>query len=171
MKNVKIAIAYGRMNPVTRGHQLVVDKLLEQDCDTRLYLSHTEFNQSNPLPYSEKMRYAIEVFGHIVHPSHAINITKAMQECRRDGYIDITIVCGYDRYFEYDQMLTRVDYDFRRVELVSCGRRDDYTDLGNVSASRMRGAAKRGNFKKFCEMAHKDLSKQSLDEIFWYIRR
>jgi len=54
-----VVIGWGRMNPVTNGHQLVVDTLKsvarKANADPFLYISHTTGNAKNPLTYEQKI--------------------------------------------------------------------------------------------------------------------
>ena len=51
-------VAFGRMNPPTIGHQKLVEKIKSFDGDHYLFLSQTVKPKDNPLPFTEKLRFA-----------------------------------------------------------------------------------------------------------------
>jgi hypothetical protein len=153
----KVVATFGRMNPPTSGHQKLVDKINSvakaNRADARVYLSHSQNNKKDPLDYNTKINLAIKAFGSIVTKSGSKTIIQVMQELQRSGYTDVIIVVGSDRVNEFDTLLNKYngkDYTFDSIKVVSAGQRDpDADDVSGMSASKLRGLAKEGNFAAF----------------------
>lgn len=152
----KIVLAFGRMNPVTSGHQKLVSKLQSvaklQKADSALYLSHTQDKKKNPLSYNDKIKYATKAFGGIVKNSPAKTIIQILKELDSQ-YDDIVYVAGSDRVEEFKTMLNKYNgkgYNFNSIEIVSAGERDPGADdVSGMSASKLRELAASGEFGAF----------------------
>jgi len=153
----KLVFSWGRMNPVTVGHQKLADKVKaiakHQNADSRIYLSHTQNKKKDPLDYNSKIKYAMKAFGSIVTKSNSRTIIQIMKELQDAGYTDVTLVVGSDRIPEFKKLLTRYngkDYTFNSINIQSAGERDpDAEGVEGMSASKMRALAKEGNFTSF----------------------
>src|SRR5574344_1699314 len=68
--NKGMVVAFCRMNPPTKGHLILVNKMRyiadRKGYDTGLFLSHSNDSKKNPLPYEEKITFVDEAFGDIV---------------------------------------------------------------------------------------------------------
>ena len=67
----QVFFTFGRMNPPTIGHEKLLDKLAQSSRGSsyRVYLSQSQDNKKNPLPYVEKVKIARKMF-----PRHARSI-------------------------------------------------------------------------------------------------
>lgn len=153
----KVVFTFGRINPPTIGHQKLVGKVESvaktARADSRVYLSHTQNNKKDPLPYSEKLKLARKAFGSSVVRSNSKNIIQILKELESDGYTDIIMVVGSDRVPEFKRLLEKYngkDYNFDSIEVVSAGERDPDADgVEGMSASKMRKLALDGEFETF----------------------
>ena len=63
----KAVIGWGRLNPVTSGHELLINKVLSvatrERAEPRMYLSHTQNAKKDPLQYRDKIAMAKKAFG------------------------------------------------------------------------------------------------------------
>lgn len=164
---MKAAIAFGRMNPTTTGHFLVVKALHDTDADKKyIYLSHSQDKKKNPLPYETKVDYLRIFLKHGPYPdvevkeSEAKTAIGALCELYEKGFTDIIYICGSDRVEEFREMLGKyngkptkagvIPYEFNSLEIVSAGERDpDAEDVSGMSASKMRALATEGNLEEF----------------------
>ena len=152
-----IVFTFGRMNPVTSGHQKLVDeidsKAKKLKADSRVYLSHTQNKKKDPLSYEDKIKYATKAFGDIVHKSPCKTIIQVLQELEKDGYKNAVLIVGSDRVAEFDRLLQKYngkDFTFDSLKVESAGERDPDSDgVDGMSASKMRAAAKAGDFELF----------------------
>lgn len=155
-----VVFSFGRMNPPTVGHEKLVDKIQAvaraNKADAKLFLSRTEGNDKNPLPYKEKIKLAKMAFPGVVqdtpagiYPAGFIGLLKMLE----DKYDKVIIVVGSDRLPNIKALANKYngsEYKFEEIEVVSAGERDpDEEGVGGMSASKMRAAAKAGDLVKF----------------------
>lgn len=151
----KIAVvAFGRLNPPTIGHKKLVDMLVSTPGDAFLFLSHTQKPKDNPLSFAEKKYFAEKFFPGVRIGDESvrtpIDMLKKLEEL---GYKSVIYVAGSDRVEAFTKLLNDYngkEYSFDSVEIVSAGDRDPDTDgVEGMSASKMRAAAKAGDFASF----------------------
>lgn len=148
-------IAWGRMNPITIGHEKLVNKVKEvakkNKANPHIFLSHSHDAKKNPLTYEDKIDMAKNAFGNIIYKSTAKTIIEVMKQLQT--YDNIIVVAGQDRVNEFDALLNKYngkDYNFKSIAVVSAGERDpDADDVTGMSASKLRGLAASGDFEAF----------------------
>lgn len=149
-------IAWGRMNPVTVGHEKLVNKIREvarkEKADPHIFLSHSQDPKKNPLSYDDKVDLAKSAFGNIVYKSTAKTIIDVMKQLQ-GKYKNIIFVGGQDRVNDFETLLTKYngkEYTFDSIQVVSAGERDpDADDVTGMSASKMRALALAGDEETF----------------------
>ena len=150
-------ITFGRMNPITAGHEKLINKLskLSRVCEAEplLFLSHTSDNTKNPLDYLTKILLAKQAFPDVnVRISNSRTIIEVMRELQGD-YTDVIKIVGSDRVIEFDNLLQKYnnkDYYFDSITVASAGTRDpDSSDVDGMSATKMREAAKNADEQAF----------------------
>lgn len=154
-----VVFSFGRMNPPTIGHEKLV-KAIESQAKSigavpRLYLSRTEGDAKNPLPYSKKSKFAKMAFPIVkdtpknMMPSGYLGILKYLE----DQFDDVVIVVGSDRVEKvkrYAEQYNGKEYKYNSIKVVSAGERDpDEEGVGGMSASKMRKAVLDGDFAAF----------------------
>jgi citrate lyase synthetase len=151
----KVAVtAFGRMNPPTIGHKKLVDKIKEQNGDHFLFLSQTQKPKDNPLPFGKKLQFAQAFFPdvRVGDPSVRTPI-QMMQKLEELGYTDIVYIAGSDRVETFHKLFNDYngkEYNFNSIQVISAGERDpDAEGASGMSASKMRAAAKQGDFESF----------------------
>jgi hypothetical protein len=149
-----VAVAFGRMNPPTIGHQKVVDAILKQKADAHfLFVSQThkstgknQTRYENPLPFDVKLGFIQQAFPNIdigdTSVSTAIGI---LQYLEKQGFENVIFVCGSDRVPSFTELFNKqngIDYNLKSIKIVSSGARDpDAEGAEGMSASKMRAAA------------------------------
>ncbi len=158
-KDDTVVIGYGRMNPITVGHEKLVNKVTSvassKGATPQVYLTRSQDPKKNPLDYNDKIAYAKKAFGNkVVAKSTARTIIEVMKELQ-GNYGKVVLVVGSDRVNEFKTLLNKYngkDYTFDSIEVVSAGERDpDANDVSGMSASKMRmlaAAGKPDEFKK-----------------------
>lgn len=149
-------IAFGRMNPITVGHEVLVNKVIAEAVKRKafpgIYLSHTTDKKKNPLSYDQKISFAQKAFGKAVRRSAARTIIEVLKELQ-PNFKNVVVVAGSDRVKEFDTLLNKYngkEYKFNSIEVVSAGERDpDADDVSGMSASKMRQLAQEDNFIEF----------------------
>ena len=146
--------AFGRMNPPTIGHAKLVDKIKSIDGDHYLFLSQTQKPKDNPLEFSTKLSFAKKFFpGVNVGHEKVRTPIQMLQMLEQLGYTDIVYVAGSDRVAQFEKLFNDYngkEYNFNSIQVVSAGERDpDAEGAEGMSASKMRAAAKQGDFESF----------------------
>ena len=158
----KLTFAFGRFNPVTTGHEVLMDKAKAVGGKNyRIYVSKSQDRKKNPLDYKTKIKYMRKLF-----PAHAKNIVDGPARTAIDvavdvhgeGYTDLIMIAGSDRVGEFQKLLDKYngvkarhgEYKFDSIKVISAGERDpDAAGASGMSASKMRGAAADNNFDLF----------------------
>lgn len=168
-KNGVAVISFGRMNPVTSGHEVLVNKVintaLKNGGTPLIYLSHSSDPKKNPLSYDQKINFAKKAFGtKVIQKSNARTIIEVAKELQ-NKYKDLVVVVGSDRVKEFETLLNKYngkDYTYDSIEVVSAGERDpDADDVTGMSASKMRALAKDGDMESFKKGLPKKLQPQA----------
>jgi cytidylate kinase len=153
----KAVITWGRLNPVTIGHEKLVNKV-ESEAKKRgamphVYISHTQDKKKNPLDYNTKYNFARKAFGPVVTKSTSKTIIQVLQEVEKMGHNEVVIIVGSDRVSEFKTFTSKYngkDYTFDKLEVISAGERDpDAEGVLGMSASKMRAVAQAGDYDSF----------------------
>lgn len=163
-------LGWGRMNPITIGHEKLVNKIKSvarsEGGDPILFLTHSQDAKKNPLTYDDKYMLATKAFGRLVRKSKSKTIIQAAQELQRK-YKNIVLVVGQDRVKTFEDLLNKYngkDYNFDSIKVVSAGDRDpDADDVTGMSASKMRALAKDGDMESFSKGLPKKLKANAKD--------
>ena len=82
-----VVLGWGRMNPITIGHEKLVDKVKSVAQQNRavanIYLSQSQDPKKNPLSYNDKVALARKAFGNMIIKSSAKTIIAVMQELQK----------------------------------------------------------------------------------------
>ena len=158
----RIVIAFGRFNPPTTGHALLIAFLTKTanrlGADARVYASPTTDAKKNPLPFQEKVRFLRQLFPRVTfNDNPAMNTPfSAYADASAAGYKDITVIVGADRVRDFEKMgeyllpagsskynvAKHIDVSQYRVLAIPRG-------AGAISATLMRGYAVANDFRSF----------------------
>lgn len=171
-----VVLTFGRFNPPTIGHQKLVEAVKKiataKKAKPLVYLSHSQDSKKNPLSYKDKMKYAREAFGDLMHVSKAKTIIEVLKELQTT-YKNVTVVVGSDRVNEFNTLLNKYngkEYKFDSIVVESAGERDpDAEGVAGMSASKMRLAVKENDMKAFKSGLPTKL-RSSANEIFELIK-
>jgi len=174
----KVVFTFGRMNPPTTGHQLLVNKLVayarQIGAAPRVYLSHS-VGAKDPLQYDKKVSFARAAFGSLVKKSNARTVIEVLKSLEKEGYTHVTMFAGSDRVPDFTKLLTKYNgnlYNFESIEVKSAGERDpDADDVSGMSASKMRALAKDDNLTQFLRGAPNTLKVAQAKNMFTAVRR
>tara|TARA_R110000822_G_scaffold52235_8_gene135352 strand:+ start:9067 stop:10395 length:1329 start_codon:yes stop_codon:yes gene_type:complete len=158
--NRKIVFAWGRFNPPTTGHKVVMDRVAKEaksrNAEYAIFASKSNDPKKNPLTFSMKVKFLKQSF-----PKHSKNINASpgiktvvdVMKFLDKKYQEVSLVVGSDRAQEFKRLLNKYngkEYDFDNIEIISAGERDpDAEDVTGMSASKMRKYAVDGNYKEF----------------------
>ena len=176
-KEKHAVMAFGRMNPITNGHEKVVKevkKIAKQfDASHHIVLSHSQDPKKNPLTVQQKMKHAKRAFPDtkfVAASSESPTFFDYAEKLYKQGVTHLHMVAGSDRALEYIKLLNKYNgthkgarFNFKSIRLESAGERDpDSEGVEGISASKMRDAAAKGDFKTFKKGAP---SKMSIDYV------
>ena len=162
----EITITFGRFNPPTTGHGILLDKVASVAGKNayRIYASHSNDTKKNPLKYDEKIKFLRKMFPKyarsIIDDENAKTIFNILAIIHKEGFTKLNLVVGSDRVDEFKTLLNRyagttlkdgTTYDFKDgLNILSAGERDADSDgADGMSASKMRAAVSANNFKEF----------------------
>ena len=153
-KRKQAVLAFGRLNPATAGHELMVEAIKQQPGDSFLFLSDRAAKlPTDPLSPDEKLQWARLSFNGI-----AVGLAKtallAVDRLYKMGYTDIIFVEGEDKLFpiieRYNNVETKVHhYKFNSIKQHRLTRNPDADDASGMSASKMRQAVLDNDFETF----------------------
>ena len=156
-------IVFGRFNPPTTGHEKLIksasDEAARAKFDLRIYPSRSVDSKKNPLQPGAKIEYMKKMFSDyedsIKDDPNAKTIFDVLIACANLEYKAVTIVVGQDRLAEFQGLAQKYNgdlYDFEEIKVISAGQRDaDSEGLEGMSASKMRDAAAKDDFKAFAK--------------------
>lgn len=154
----KVVFAFGRFQPPTTGHELLVKavkKIAGSTADHVIFASKSEDKKSNPLPVARKVYYLKRMFPGTNFQAANNEIRTFIEAAKflNKKYKNIVMVAGSDRVPEYTRILNTYngkEFHFDTVEVVSAGERDPDSDSASgMSGTKMREAAKKGDFELF----------------------
>lgn len=154
-----VVFAFGRFNPPTTGHQLLVQfvkKLAQQHrADHVIYASRSQDSKKNPLSVERKLHYLNLMFPGTTFVGANDQVRTFIEAAKQINkrYKNLIMVAGSDRVPEYEKLLNKyngTEFHFDSIQVVSAGERDpDADDASGMSASKMRALATKGDFKEF----------------------
>ena len=181
------ALAFGRMNPITSGHEAVVNKLhsvaKENGASHSLVVSHSQDAKKNPLTAEQKVKHAKNAFP-------GTNVTAASKEsptilhhaaaAHAAGATHLHVIAGSDRHEEMHNLLHKYNgkdsshghYNFKKITVHSSGERDpDAEGTTGISASKMREHAASGNKQAFHAGAPSKMKPEHKDAMYNDVRK
>ena len=181
------AIVFGRMNPVTTGHEAVVNKLhavaKEHNAGHSLVVSHSQDAKKNPLSAGQKVKHAKNAFPDTNISSSSKEkptILHHAAELHKQGVTHLHVVAGSDRHKDMHDLLHKYNgkdekhghYNFKKITVHSSGERDpDSEGTEGMSASKMREHAASGNKAEFHRGAPSKMKPEHKDAMYNDVRK
>lgn len=165
--------SFGRMNPPTTGHGMVIGTVVEEarrlNADHFVFVSKTQDSKKNPLAVEAKVEYLRKLFPHANISTEAMNAFDAVLHLCEMGYKHLVLVTGDDRNGDYLRIadykgkVAQKDvkgrsYTFESIEVKVAGdvRSTEATGLASVRSFDARAAAFNGDFAKFASLIPTD---------------
>jgi hypothetical protein len=185
-KEKHAVLAFGRMNPITSGHQKLINKV--KDMATKvggshhIVLSHSQDPKKNPLTAAQKVKHASHAFpgtNFIAASKKDPTFFDHAEKLYKQGVTHLHMIGGSDRVDEYDRLLNKYNgthngarFNFKSIEVHSAGERDpDAEGVTGISASKMREAAKNGDFDTFKKGAPSTMSQLNIKQMYNDVRK
>jgi len=183
---VKAVFVFGRMNPPTLGHELLIAKAIEvgriEKSDTFVILSKTQDSKKNPVPYQDKLAAINAALPRVnfVDSDKIKTIFDAVQFLIDRGYTELTLVCGSDRAAEYDVLFNKyinnpdpekkLNLAKFKTAVAGANRDPDSDEASGVSATKARNLAKAGDFDAFKKILPTQMPEDQARVLFNDIR-
>lgn len=186
-KEKHAVLAFGRMNPPTTGHEVLVNKVKDVAKEVggthHIVLSHSQDKAKNPLTAQQKVKHAKRFFPDtnisVANKEHP-NFLSQASELHKKGVTHLHMVAGSDRTGEYNKLLHKYNnvkgphghFNFKHIEVHSAGERDpDAEGTSGMSASKMRGHAGANEFHHFKKGIPGHVPEHHAKELFHDVRK
>ena len=147
-------MTFGRMNPPTRGHLKLIERMKKENGFVWVFLSSRQDADRNPLSHEEKSRilYSNRRMKNVeIGPSECTNIFQALKYLDSLDYDRVIIYAGSDRVSEFDGKFEKYngkDFTFQEIIVKSAGDRSE----DSYSSTRARDAARKGDLDEYFEI-------------------
>jgi len=185
-KEKHAVLAFGRMNPITNGHEKLVNKVKEiadkVGGSHHIVLSHSQDAKKNPLTADQKVKHAKRAFpgtNFTAASTKAPTFFDHAEALHKKGVTHLHMVGGSDRTEEYHRLLHKYNgthegarFNFKEIKVHSAGERDpDAEGVTGISASKMREHAKSGDLDSFKKGAPSSMSHAHVKQMFNDVRK
>jgi hypothetical protein len=185
-KEKHAVMAFGRMNPPTTGHEVLVNKVKsvakQVGGSHHIVLSHSQDAAKNPLTSAQKVKHAKRFFPDTnisVATKDEPNFLTQAAKLHKQGVTHLHMVAGSDRVPEYHKLLHKYNgthegalFNFKKITLHNAGERDpDAEGTAGMSASKMRSHAGAGNFADFRQGIPKHVPEHHAKELYRDVRK
>lgn len=157
--NKHIVVTFGRANPPHAGHIKLFKHMrahaAKVGADHRVFLTHTQDSKENPLDHATKVHMVRQMDPkvNVSHDKKIKTIMDMMKQVQKEGYKKVTVVTGSDRKKELSNLLHKYnggsDFNIPTIHFHEVARDPDNGGVSGLSATKMRNAAKSGDFKTF----------------------
>jgi len=185
-KEKHAVMAFGRMNPPTTGHEVLVNKVKSVAKNVggshHIVLSHSQDAAKNPLTSAQKVKHAKRFFPDTnisVATKEEPNFLTQAAKLHKQGVTHLHMVAGADRVAEYHKLLHKYNgthegalFNFKKITLHNAGARDpDAEGTEGMSASKMRSHATSNSFDDFRQGIPKHVPEHHAKELFRDVRK
>ena len=185
-KEKHAVMAFGRMNPPTTGHEVLVHKVKsvanQVGGSHHIVLSHSQDAAKNPLTSAQKVKHAKRFFPDTnisVATKEEPNFLTQAAKLHKQGVTHLHMVAGSDRVPEYHKLLHKYNgthegalFNFKKITLHNAGARDpDAEGTEGMSASKMRSHATSNSFDDFKQGIPKHVPEHHAKELFRDVRK
>ena len=186
-KEKHAVMAFGRMNPITAGHEKLVNKVKDiadkVGGTAHIVVSHSQDAKKNPLTSAQKLKHAKRAFPGVnvtASDKESPNFLAHAAKLHKQGVTHFHMVGGSDRADEYHKLLHKYNgvkgphghFNFKHIEVHSAGDRDpDAEGVEGMSASKMREHAGKGNYKEFRKGVPSKMTDAHAKDMYSDVRR
>lgn len=150
-------MVFGRMNPVTAGHEKLVQQAQKHaerlGGKLKVIVSHSDGDANNPLDQKTKLKHLKRAFPNIKIDTAEKGQSSIMHHVKRaydDGTKDLVVMASGARVKEFQTVLNNYNgapnpgYKFRSIKVIDAGK-----GAGIVSGTEARDTAQTGDFQRF----------------------
>lgn len=181
-----VYFTFGRLNPPTRGHEMLLNKLAKAAGKNpyRIYLSKSNDPKKNPLSYNDKIKFSRKMYPkharQIIKDTTITNVMDIATKLYNDGFVNVVMAVDGPRSREFDILLNKYNgqkarhgfYNFKSIKFINVGERNDSSEgIDGVSATKQRKAAKENDFVAFSQGLPKNVSNADAKALFNAVRK
>jgi nicotinic acid mononucleotide adenylyltransferase len=170
----RVVTTIGRFNPPTIGHDLLGKFLIDytdQNQNYIIYISQKEKEKHNPLPFEWKYKLMGKIYGE-THIRQSNGLIPMLKELSSMSYQTIEFIVGSDQIPEMERIFNNYnqkEFYFKDFKVTSCGDRNS-EDI-NISATKVREAARIGDWVLFKSFLSRYINSEERDYIWKEIRK
>lgn len=171
----KVVFAFGRFQPPTVGHELLINTIKQtaekNTCPYVIYVSRTQDHKANPLDIGTKMHYLKTMFPstNFVAADNAVRTPIEAAKHLNQNATELIMAAGSDRVAGFQQLLNQYngkEYNYSSIQVVSVGSRDPDSDtVEGMSGTKMREAALANNFETFQQGLPSTISGEDAEQL------
>jgi len=165
----KLVFTFSRMNPVTVDHETMVNRVIStartMDAEPRVYVAHTQNEETDLLSYVEKFPFIAESFGTIVKQSTLATIVELMQTFESEGFNEVVMVAGNDKVDQIQSLLESNNnkfYTFESIKVIPAG----IDDPDETTSQQMLEKLLENDRNGFMQLAPSRMENTSINEMF-----
>lgn len=180
----RIVIAFGRFQPPTIGHELIIKTVKETaerlGCPYAIFVSKKvgttpKPKLRDPLTIDQKMHFLNKFFPgtNFVAATDSIRTPVEAAKALNQKYNEIVFVAGADRKEIKDLLdqYNHIDYNYNKIDFVSSGERDPDSDgVAGVSGTDVRQAAANNDFDTFKQNLPTTASEEDAMQLMELVR-
>lgn len=185
-KGKSAVMTFGRFNPMTIGHEKLVDKVAsiakKKASEAMLFPSHSQDKKKNPLNITDKIKYLTTFFPSVkvMKEDAAKTPFTALKYLSDKGYTDVVMVVGSDRVKEFEEKIKPYikhsdpakSYEFDAFAVVSAGERDpDAEGSSGASGTKMREYAATDDFESFASYLPSKSNPTTAKKLFNLVKK
>jgi nicotinic acid mononucleotide adenylyltransferase len=169
---------FGRFNPITIGHEKLINKMRQiaeakkpldslSYVHTFVYLSKSHDVERNPLTVEEKTELLTNTFKNVWIREEMTPYLMLEYLCY--AYDEIIFVVGEDRIEQFKSMKHYAkEWGCNNFSIVNAGRRNSKSRIAATSASRMRQAVINNDYNLYKSMVPKAFSEDKI-QLMWQL--
>lgn len=159
----EVVFTYGRFNPPTRGHEMMIQSMINRGKNTFVVVSHTHNKKKNPLNPNDKIDTLKKMFPTGVqfdHSSKERQLPRIIGELR-EKYDILTMVVGSNRKESFQRAFKDID----RFVVAGGNRTNNESNISGIKATYVREAAVKGNKDRFKRLMSDKLKNDDLERL------
>lgn len=188
-RQTKACFIFGRFNPPTVGHNVLVDKLISEarktNSDAFVFMSTSQDKKKNPLSFNQKLDILQKIYFNKHRDIFRYTSMKPVSPWHictllyNEGYREVSFIVGSDRVSEFTKSLLPYNgvegkhgyFNFTKLDVIKAGDRDpDADDISGMSASKLRKYALEGDYANFVKGMDSNLLDQDKKNVYNIIR-
>ena len=176
-----VVFTFGRFNPITKGHQAMIDFVVSEGKkrggSSMIFTSQSNDPKKNPLTYNDKTKFLKKFFpkANIIKDSSVKTAFHALKYLSDKGFKDVTMVVGGDRVKDFEKSIRpyikhedpKKSYDFDKFEVIEGGG----ARVKGVSGTDMRNHVSNNDFESYKDGMPKGTSEKDAQDIFNAVRK